>query len=179
MRFLIRLFALLAVGLAGLVLYGRERAWERVAPSDLGSVSFDALVRSPDPNDALAATPVPRSGSGMDADVVLPLYDAPPEAVMAAIDAVIAREGGEVVHVAPLARRVVTRSRVMRFPDTNTIEAVPTERGTAIRAYARASVGQADFGTNAARLARWLGSLPLPRVATPPAEREARAPAIQ
>lgn len=164
MRFLVRLAALLALGFAGLVLYGRERAWERVAPSDLGHASFDALVRSPVPNDALAMTPV----LGPGADVVLPLYDATPEAVMAAVDAVIAREGGEVVHAGALTRRVVTRSRLMRFPDTNTIEAVPVAGGTALRAYARASVGRSDMGVNAARLAAWLGALPLPRVASAP-----------
>lgn len=182
MRLLVRLLSRLAVlaGLAvlALVLYGRERAWERIGPADLGRVEFDALVRSPSPNDALAATP----GLGLDADVALPLYEAPPEAVMAAIDAVIAREGAggraRVVETGPLLRRVVTRSPLMRFPDTNTIEAVPlggggegepTEERTALRAYARATVGHADMGANARRLEAWLGALPLPRATTAPA----------
>ena len=169
MRILLRLAALLALGFSGLVLYGRERMWEKAGPADLGRVEFDALVRSPTPNDALAATPV----LGLDADVALPFYLASPAEVMAAIDAVIAREGGEVVEATPTLRRVVTRSRVMRFPDTNTIEAVPMEGmgegGTALRAYARATVGQSDFGANAARLERWLGGLPLPRASVPPA----------
>ena len=165
MRIVLRLVALLALGFAGLVLYGRERAWERVGPADLGRVDFAALVRSPTSNDALAATPA----LGLDADVVLPLYLAAPDEVMRAIDAVIAAEGGEVVEATPTLRRIVTRSKVMRFPDTNTVEAVPVDGGTALRAYARATVGQSDFGANAERLRRWLGGLPLPRATTPPA----------
>ena len=165
MRILFRLATLLALGFAGLVLYGRERMWERAGPSDLGRVDFAALVRSPSPNDALAATPA----LGLDADVALPLYLATPDEVMAALDAAIAADGGEVVEATPTLRRVVTRSRVMRFPDTNTVEAVPVDGGTALRAYARATVGQSDFGANAARLRRWLGGLPLPRASVPPA----------
>ena len=170
MRLLLRLAGLVLLAFAALVLYGRERAWERVGPSDLGRVSFDALVRSPAPNDALLATPA----LGLNADAPLPLYRATPEAVMAAIDAVIAREGAQVVEAGPTLRRVVTRSPLMRFPDTTTIEAVPVEGGaangggTALRAYARATVGRSDFGANARRLRDWLGALPLERAPTPP-----------
>ena len=167
LRLLSRLAVLVGLGFVGLVLYGRERAWERIAPADLGAVRFDALVRSPTPNDALAATPA----LGLAADAALPLYDAPLAAVMAAIDARIAAEGAQVVASGPTSRRVVTRSRFMRFPDTTVIEAVPVEGGTALRAYARASVGHGDFGANAARLQRWLGGLALPRVPRLPAAR--------
>ena len=168
LRFASRLVVLVGLGFMGLVFYGRERAWERVGPSDLGRVDFDALVRSPAPNDALAATPALDPA----ADIALPLYEAEPSAVLAAIDAVIAREGAkgraEVVETGPLVRRVVTRSPLMRFPDTNVIEVVPVAGGTALRAYARATVGRSDFGANGRRLREWLGGLPLPRVASPP-----------
>ena len=169
MRLLVRLLALVGLAFLGLTFYGRERAWERVGPADLGRVEFDALVRSSTPNDALAATPALASTLSSPADIVLPLYDASPEEVMAAVDAVVAREGGRVVETRPMLRRVVTRSPLMRFPDTNTIEAVPVDGGTALRAYARATVGQSDFGANGKRLEAWLGALPLPRVAMPPA----------
>ena len=168
MRIVLRVLVLAGLGFLGLVLYGRDRAWERVGPADLGRVDFAALVRSPHPNDALAATPVLDPA----ADIALPLYLAPPEAVMAAIDAVIAGQGpgrAEVVETGALLRRVVTRSPVMRFPDTTVIEAVPVRGGTALRAYARATVGRSDFGANARRLREWLGGLPLPRASTPPA----------
>lgn len=169
MRPLPRLATLAGLGALALTLYGRERAWERLAPSDLGAVSFDALVRSPTPNDALAATPL----LGMDAEIALPLYAAAPAEVLAAIDARVAAEGDRARTVAagPLMRRTVTRSALMRFPDTTVIEAVEVPGGTALRAYARASLGRSDLGANAARLRDWLGGLPLPRAATPPARR--------
>ena len=156
----------IAVGIAvlaafpALALYGRERAWEHVAPADLGPVEFATLQRSGDPNDALAATPgaLPR---GLEAELSLPHFDAPPERVIAAVEARVALLDADAVLVASdgTTRRYVTRSRWMRFPDTTVIEAVPTDGGTALRAYARASVGKSDFGANRARLERWLGGL--------------------
>ena len=155
-----RLALLVAAGLGAFMIYGRERSWRLVAPADLGPVDFGALRRSPRPNDALAAS----RGLDASADVVLPVYSATPQDVLAEVDARIAALGDEVerVETTPTKRRFVTRSRLMRFPDTTVIEAVPLHDGrTGLRAYARASLGYSDLGANAARLRRWLDDLPL------------------
>lgn len=145
----------LVVATGAFLIYGPERTWALFAPADLGPVEFDSLVRRETPNDALAAS----SGLAEDADVELPTYEADAASVMDAVDRRIAELGDEAELVAqsPTMRRFVTRSPVMRFPDTTVIEAVPMPEGrTGLRAYARASIGQSDLGANEARLRRWL-----------------------
>ena len=152
---------LVAIGMAGIVIYGRERLWERFAPTDLGPIDFARIERSASGNDALAAS---ASLSG-DPDITLPDYAADAETVLGEIDARISGlgEAVTVVERSPTTRRIVTRSRLMRFPDTTVIEAVPLPHGgTGVRAYARASLGKSDLGANEARLRRWLLDLPLP-----------------
>ena len=165
MRTLVRLVlgvaALVGLGFVGLLLYGPERAWERIAPSDLGPVDFARLTRSPTPNDALAATPGALPDGAPAADIALPAFDATPAALLEAVDARATAEGAERVAADGTTLRFVTRSPRLRFPDTTVVEAVPLPDGRiGLRAYARASVGHSDLGANAARLERWLTGLP-------------------
>ena len=159
MRLLFGLLGLvLAVATGAFLIYGRQNTWALLAPADLGPVEFDRLVRRSTPNDALAASP----GLATNPDFELPTYEASAARVMDALDRHIAALGDEIELVAQSStmRRFVTRSPTMRFPDTTVIEAVPLSEGrTGLRAYARASVGQADFGANEARLRRWLLNL--------------------
>ena len=152
-----------AAGFGALLLYGPERAWERVGPADLGPVNFAELDRSLSPNDALAASDGALP-SGVTPDLRLPVFQAPPSRVIAAVEDRVRTLGTDVELVAKEGHtlRYVTRSRFMRFPDTTVIEAVPVDGGTAVRAYARATLGRSDFGANLARLERWLGGLDLP-----------------
>lgn len=54
----------------------------------------------------------------------------------------------------------VQRSKIFRFPDRVTVEAVPVGAGgTALAIYSRAKLGIRDFGVNRARVERWLAAL--------------------
>ena len=53
----------------------------------------------------------------------------------------------------PARARYVTRTPLMKFPDTNTFEAVTLENGrTGLVAYAAAQLGYSDGGNNRKRL---------------------------
>ena len=162
-KIVLAVVAVAAASSPALLIYGPERAWERVGPADLGPVDFATLERSPSPNDALAATQGTLPDD-VEPDFELPIYSAPPAAVLKAIEERIALLGDRAERVAATATtlRFVTRSPTLRFPDTTVIEAVPVEGGTGLRAYASATVGKSDFGTNRERLKRWLLDLPLP-----------------
>lgn len=150
-----------ALGGGLIFLVGPERVWARLGPTDLGPVDFAALIRSPTPNDALAATPGALPDTAPAPDFTLPAYDDPPDRLLARVDTVAEAGGAETVAAGPTTRRYVTRSPKLRFPDTTVVEAVALPDGrTGLRVYARASIGVSDLGANAARLRRWLIDLP-------------------
>ena len=148
------LVVLVAAGGIAFVTIGRERSWELIAgPPGLEPYDFNATLRSPNPNDALACSP----GLCQKPDFeIAPMHDAPP--------IVIERLSQRLLASDSLARRVddrkdpdkarfVTYSPFFRFPDVIHLEARPLQDGrTGVMAYARAQLGKSDLGKNRARL---------------------------
>jgi uncharacterized protein (DUF1499 family) len=124
---------------------------------DLGPVDFAHLERRPYANDALAC-PEGRC-PGIRVDLVSPVFPVPPERLRAIVMEVAANEpGAEVVGSAEgWQDQYVVRSRVMRFPDTVSVEifGLGPDRST-LALYSRSQIGHYDFGVNRARIERWL-----------------------
>lgn len=146
--------ALLAAIALAFVLIGRERSWELIAGSpDTGPRDFDSGRRSPTANDALACSP----GLCAEPDFeIAPTDEAPEIAIehlsqrLTAIDTLCHRIDDR---QDPARARFVTYSPLMRFPDVIHLEARQMPDGrTGLMAYARAQLGQKDFGKNRARL---------------------------
>ena len=51
------------------------------------------------------------------------------------------------------------RSRLFRFPDYITAEAMETDGGSALAIYSRAVIGYSDIGVNRKRIMAWLDAL--------------------
>ena len=112
--------------------YGRENSWKLIAGNpDLGQFDLAMPVRSPRPNDALMCTPGLCEGVRIDA--ALPQFDLAPDALIAAIDRAI-QASGEIANRVddgsdPAIARYVTRTPGLRFPDTNSFQAVALPDG--------------------------------------------------
>jgi uncharacterized protein (DUF1499 family) len=136
-KILIGLVVLGGVGLA---------VWVRVAPSDPQRWHTDPAMGAAGANSHVAKH-------------VLPL---PPEAALAALDAVaLAEPRTSLLAGSPAEGRVtyVSRSRLMGYPDYTTVAAIPEAGGSVLVVHARARFGQSDLGVNAARVGRWLDAL--------------------
>jgi len=146
------------VAAAGLVLIvmGPARTWQMMAGEpDLGWFDRSAPTRTGRPNDALFCTPGLCDGVKVDRD--LPDYADPPEILIGRIDEALRAMASDVRRVDdgsdPARARYVTRTPLMRFPDTNSFEAVVLENGrTGLVAYAAAQLGYSDGGNNRKRL---------------------------
>ena len=163
--FLWGLAGLVVVTAGGFALYGPERLWTRLGgAADQGEVNFARLERSPTPNDSLACSPGACAGDGI-IDVALPFYDDKPDALLNRLDTLvlgdpnIARVDDE---SRPGYRRYVTRTPLMRFPDTINVEAKDADgsvEATVLRMYSRSLLGESDLGANKERLAAWAARL--------------------
>jgi hypothetical protein len=153
---LIAFAALVAILVAFFLVYGRAETWRLVAGDpDLGQFDRSAPARSEQPNDALFCTPGLCEGVPVDRE--LPEYTMPPgeliERIVAAMDEIApvaerVDDGGD-----PAQARFVTYTEALRFPDTNSFEAVTLGDGrTGLVAYARAQLGKSDVGNNRKRL---------------------------
>ena len=60
---------------------------------------------------------------------------------------------------APLRRRFVQRTRLLRFPDLIDVHVLPASAGATLALYSRSLLGRRDFGVNRARLWRWLAAM--------------------
>lgn len=153
-KILLGAITLVAATLVVILLIGRERGWEMIAGSpDTGLRNFSTESRSPTANDALACSP----GLCSEPDFEIAPLDETPAAA-------IERLAAQLLASDPLARRVdgnadpakarfVTYSPQIRFPDMIHLEARTMQDGrTGVLAYARAQLGQADFGKNRTRL---------------------------
>ncbi len=158
--FLIVLAILVAIG--AIFAVDRDAFWERIfGPPDLGDVNFATLKPRGNPNEALACP------KGVCPDyprkLESPVFDETPESLIERLDRQLADESN-VNRVDDgsntLLRRYVTRSPLMRFPDTMSVEAfsLPEGRST-IAIYARAQLGKSDMGENFKRIRRWLALL--------------------
>ncbi len=144
-----------AVAAVGVLAYGREALWQRVAgPADAGPYDFDAPTRSGHPNDVLMCPEGYCAGAAP--ELIAPRYPEPPAAVLDRLAAVLAATAG----VEQIVRddgagtlRAVARTELMRFPDRLHFRVTADPAGgTRLWAYAASVVGRGDFGVNRARI---------------------------
>lgn len=163
MKLIVRIAAVLAATVilvfAIFFAVGPQQVWlQLTGPADMGRYDFDSLQRSATSNDAVACSP---SLCGESTDIELPSFAETPAELIIRLDARIMSESGSADRVDdrsdPAYARYVTHSPWMAYPDTTDIEAIDLGDGkSGIRAYARAKIGQKDFGANAERLREWL-----------------------
>ncbi|WP_238313392.1 DUF1499 domain-containing protein [Methylobacterium crusticola] len=141
---------------------GIEEVWIRLfGPPDLGPVEFATLRRRASPNDALACPPdvCPQAK----ADFVPPDYPVPGARLREIVRAVAEAEPRTALVFSDRwgeQDRYVARSRLMRFPDTITVEIVGRGEGrSSLALYSRSQIGRGDLGVNRARLSRWLSGI--------------------
>lgn len=168
---MLTLFLVIAAALVAALIffftYGRAETWQLVfGDPDLGHFDRAAPARAKTPNDALLCTPGLCDGVAVDA--ALPAYSLAPDRLIAAVDESMRGSGCIQRRVDdgsdPARARYVTWSSFMRFPDTNSFEAVELpEGGTGLVAYARAQLGRSDLGKNRERLQAITSGLPAPR----------------
>ncbi len=155
---IITILGLIVLAVAVVLAVGPERLWERFGPADLGDVEFATLVRRDQPNDALACLPEYCEAK---IDIPAPVIAKPQADVFLAVQQALAGEPGlEQVagDAAAGTLRYVQRSKLMRFPDTISVQVMPASGGgSAVLLYSRSQLGKSDFGVNRARLERWIG----------------------
>lgn len=145
------------------VLYGRENTWTAIAgPADLGDQDLLSITRVEKPNDALFCS----QGlcEGVRVDKVLPNIEMSPAALIAALDEAARKHSPRIQRVddgsEPTRARYITRSNLMRYPDTAWLQTVKMPDGSAgIIAYSRSQLGYSDLGANKARLEMWLSHI--------------------
>lgn len=93
-------------------------------------------------------------------DQTSPVFTAAPQALLEAFKA-LALEQPRVQLVREGAGQVelVERSKLFRFPDYITVQAVAVEGGSALAIYSRAVIGYSDIGVNRKRITAWLEAL--------------------
>ncbi len=126
-------------------------AYIRLAPSDPSVWHVDPLA-VPSPGQAGARIRPPRA----------PVFSETPADLMARLDAAIlsdprtTRLAGS---VEALHATYVVRSRIIGFPDYASVRVLPDGEGATLAILARSRFGGYDWGTNRARIDRWLGKL--------------------
>ncbi|WP_158555152.1 DUF1499 domain-containing protein [Fulvimarina endophytica] len=158
-----RLFRTLAASLGllgvlaaiGFVTLGPKRVWRIAGEADQGSVDWDRLQRSANPNDAFAAS---LGASATPADITLDPFDGEPSELVRKVDAYLRSnalpETFERVDDGrdPLYRRYVARTPMMGFPDTLNVAARRVGDRTGLLLYSRSLVGKSDLGANRKRI---------------------------
>lgn len=156
MKIILAIAILIGLGVLAVVLYGRERLWERLGgPADIGRYDFAEAKRNATPNDALACT----AGTCTAPDLTIPDTAGPPAAVVKRLSERLATIEAHVRRVEdrsdPGYARFVVYTPLLRFPDTIDVEVRERAGGSSdIRAYSRSKLGRSDFGTNKKRLAQ-------------------------
>jgi len=105
--------------------------------------------------DGFASTAAPDARS--------PVFDCDPERLAAAARAaILAQPPVTLVRDidAELQFTVMQRSRLLRFPDHVTLQALPAAGGrSALAVYSRSKYGRKDFGVNRARVEAWVKAI--------------------
>lgn len=121
-------------------------------------LNFATLVADTRPRRWLVLPPGFDAVAGSDQDS--PVFAHTPEAVLDAFKAValaaprvtlVREEAGQI--------ELVQRSKLFRFPDYITAQAITVEGGAALAIYSRAVIGYSDMGVNRKRIKDWLESL--------------------
>ncbi|MCP1337425.1 DUF1499 domain-containing protein [Futiania mangrovi] len=153
---------LLAAGIVAVTPGARAWIWAALfGPPDLGAVDFRTLERPGTPN-AWLVCPKDHCPAAQ-ADAAAPVFAVAAPVLFAAVR--------EAARAEPLTREVaadeaagtlrfVTRTPLMHYPDTVSVEVLDLgpERST-LALYSRSQIGRSDFGTNARRAGRWLARL--------------------
>ncbi len=125
-------------------------------------IDFQTLKRSHKPNNYLVASKADCPYARPDRDA--PVLPHKPEAVLAAWQAVIARQPRTTqtgADNATMTFEYVQRSALLRFPDTITVQFLPETNGKATRVlvYSASKIGYSDMGVNRRRVTDWLSAL--------------------
>ena len=145
------------IGVIGLLAFVGFAAFVRLAPSDAARWHVEPLSVA-DPGSQGAYLVRPEGGH-----IESPVFAMPPEALLAAFDAVamdaprVTRLAGSVAegHVT-----YVARSALWGFPDYISVRTVPAEGGAQLAVFSRLRFGGSDMGVNRARIEEWMAALP-------------------
>jgi hypothetical protein len=142
--------------------YGISDFWEAViGDPDLGEVDFAAVSRSPTGNDALFCPPGVCGQTRVDG--VSPIFNAPVSRLRDAVRVIEANDENLVqveAETPGVQDRYVSRSRLMRYPDTINVRFYDLGDGrSSLALHSRSQIGRSDFGVNKARLDSWLAEL--------------------
>ncbi len=129
---------------------------------DIDPVAWTTLIRHATPNDALVC-PAGHCPNAK-ADEESKVYPVAPGELLARMKTIaLAEPDTNELPCEPgcdRTARFVQYTKLMRFPDTIDIEAIPAgENQSALALYSRSLLGRKDFGVNRARLRRWLAAL--------------------
>jgi uncharacterized protein (DUF1499 family) len=129
---------------------------------DIGPADWATLTRHGTPNDALVC-PAGHCPNAK-ADEEPKVYPVPLSELLARVKQIaLAEPDTRELPCEPhcdRAARFVQYTRLMRYPDTIDVEALPAGEGrSTLAVYSRSLVGRKDFGVNRARLQRWLAAL--------------------
>jgi len=126
---------------------------QRAFPIDFASLTPDTRPRRwlvlPDGFEAQA-----------EADQVSPVFSGRAPSVLAAfVELALGEPRVEQVREGEGQVELVQRSKLFRFPDYITVQAVEVEGGAALAIYSRAVIGYSDIGVNRKRITAWLDAL--------------------
>jgi len=129
---------------------------------DIGPADWATLNRHDTPNDALVC-PAGHCPNAK-ADEEPKVYPVAADQLLARVKQIaLAESDTKEVPCGPhrdRTARFVQYTRLMRYPDTIDVEALPAGEGrSTLAVYSRSLVGRKDFGVNRARLQRWLAAL--------------------
>lgn len=164
-RFIVAIPLLAAGGIAVcmivIMLTGPETVWNALyGKADLGPAKFDNLVRPDKPNqflvcpDGYCKLTVP--------DRVSKAYPVAPDILLSAFrETVVGMKTVRVINnPEPDDFRFVDRTSFFKFPDTVSVDVVPSEKGTSMLAvFSRSQIGYSDLGVNEKRVERLLKAL--------------------
>lgn len=158
--------ALAVIGALGVVIIGWDSMWNKIGgPADLGTVNFQTLTKTPNPNQALICPTgfCPAAEAEDQVDQISPLYALPvAELAQQILNSLTHEQNLERVddRSDPLKMRFVQRTPKLRFPDTIRLEIIPMgDNQSSLALYSQSQIGKSDLGVNKERVDRWLKRL--------------------
>ncbi len=128
--------------------------------ADFGrSIDFKEPLLTGRPNQYLVC---PKDFCADTPNEIAPVFDVPADKLLSAVDEIMSSERRltSVVQSDPKRRSYVQRSKLFRFPDRITLQAVsPGDGKSSVAIYSQSKFGYRDAGVNAARVKRLLAGL--------------------